>query len=123
MITQLGRPTRVWNYDVRAGDGNMVRVSGALMPGGRIDVRFSADGAQVVAADAGDYIYPSDVRLSAESDRLYVRAQGITAAFGHAESLDQRCGTLDRLPEVQSSYGPSGRLRHGSGDVRESVRA
>lgn len=52
------------------------------MPGGRIDIRYQSDEAEVVAADAGDYIYPADVRVDRAKDRLFVKASGITAAFG-----------------------------------------
>jgi hypothetical protein len=85
-LTTTGPATRVWNYDFRDGDGRTVRVSGTQMPGGRVDVRFSVDGSEVIAADAGDYIYPADVRLSAESDRLYVKAEGMPATSSTAET-------------------------------------
>jgi hypothetical protein len=34
-----------------------------------------------VAADPGDYVYPSDVRLDAQNDLLYVKAQGLAGGF------------------------------------------
>lgn len=53
------------------------------MPGGRVSLRYlSENKKEVVAADAGDYIYPADVRFNPISERLYVKASGIPAAFG-----------------------------------------
>jgi hypothetical protein len=51
------------------------------MPGGRINVRDPTSGRESVAADAGDYVYPSDVRLNAQKDRLYVKASGLAAGI------------------------------------------
>jgi hypothetical protein len=61
-------------------------VSGRQAPGGRIDLRFEPDGHQEVAADAGDYIYPSDVRFERSGSRLYVRAEGRPAVFGEQQT-------------------------------------
>jgi hypothetical protein len=47
------------------------------MPGGRIDVRDVASGRESVAANAGDYVYPSDVRVDLQNDHLYVKASGL----------------------------------------------
>jgi hypothetical protein len=49
--------------------------NGRQEPGGRIDVKYEATGADEVAADAGDYIYPDDVRFN--GDRLFVKASGV----------------------------------------------
>jgi len=75
-------PTRSWDDSLTISSGQVVHVSGAQMPGGRIDIRYQSDEAEVVAADAGDYIYPADVRVDRAKDRLFVKASGITAAFG-----------------------------------------
>jgi hypothetical protein len=75
-------PTRAWDYTLMLRDGTSIHVSGAQMPGGRIDVRYTPDGKEDVAANAGDYIYPADVRFDHEGDRLYVKASGAPAAFG-----------------------------------------
>jgi hypothetical protein len=83
----ISPPTRAWNYTLKTRDGVAVHVSGAEMPGGRIDVRYASDGKSEVAADAGDYIYPADVRLDAATDRLYIRASGVPAhPFGGAQT-------------------------------------
>jgi hypothetical protein len=42
----------------------------------QIAVISESDGRRVVAADAGDYIYPADVRIAAVKERLYLRASG-----------------------------------------------
>lgn len=56
------------------------------MPGGRIDVRYVSDGADIVAANAGDYIYPADVRLDGASDTLLMKASGVTAALDQPQT-------------------------------------
>ena len=78
--------TRTWDSTTTTSKGSTVRISGAEMPGGRIDVRYVPEGADVVAADAGDYIYPTDVRLDRRSDTLFVKASGITAAFSQPQT-------------------------------------
>ena len=75
-------PTRAWDYSAATSRGITVHISGAEMPGGRIDVRYLPDGTNIVAADAGDYIYPADVRLDQSHDKLFSKASGIPAAFG-----------------------------------------
>ena len=75
-------PTRAWDYQLVTPRGVTVRISGAQMPDGRIDLRYQSDGAEVVAANAGDYIYPADVRFDRTKERLFVKASGVPAAFG-----------------------------------------
>src|ERR1039458_1385734 len=69
--------TREWETPLTLSDGLKVTVSGAQIPGGRIHVRYLTTGRESVAADAGDYVYPSDVRLNAQVDLLYVKASGL----------------------------------------------
>jgi hypothetical protein len=57
-------------------------VAGAQLPGGRIDVKYTPDGQEQTAANAGDYIYPADVRFDQAAGLLYVKAKGAPAAFG-----------------------------------------
>jgi len=71
---------------LRTREATNVQVLGRAVPGGRIDVKYSADGPDEVAANAGDYIYPADVRFDRGSDRLYVKAAGVTAAFSNPET-------------------------------------
>lgn len=78
----ISPPTRAWDYSTATHRGIKVHISGAEMPGGRIDLRYLADGRDIVAADAGDYIYPADVRLDQSRDKLFSKASGIPAAFG-----------------------------------------
>lgn len=75
-------PTRAWDYQLVTPRGMTVHISGAQMPGGRIDLRYQSDYAEVVAANAGDYIYPADVRFDRQKERLFVKASGVPAAFG-----------------------------------------
>ena len=79
--------TREWDYTLKIRDGIDVRVDGAQMPGGRINVRYVADGKQQVAANAGDYIYPSDVRFDRAGECLYVKASGVPAAFWRTPNM------------------------------------
>jgi hypothetical protein len=78
----ISPPTRAWDYILKTREGIAVHVSGADMPGGRIDVRYLSDGKETVAANAGDYIYPADVHFDPTSERLYIKATGVAAAFG-----------------------------------------
>lgn len=78
----ISPPTRSWNDVLRTADGNAIRVAGVQMPGGRIEVEYLSTGKEVVAANAGDYIYPADVRFDRSTSRLYVKASGSPAAFG-----------------------------------------
>lgn len=72
-------PERRWDHAIRVNDGTRVHLTGAENPGGRITLRYMPSDEMRVAVDPGDYIYPSDVRLSAEGARLYVRADGAPA--------------------------------------------
>ena len=63
-----------------------MHISGVAMPGGRIDVRFQPDGVEKVAADAGDYVYPADVRVGASAELLYVKASGSPVLGWKAET-------------------------------------
>jgi hypothetical protein len=36
-----------------------------------------------VAANAGDYVYPSDVRINTPDDLLYVKASGLAGGIRH----------------------------------------
>ncbi|MGH9147381.1 MAG: hypothetical protein ACRD1Q_11770 [Vicinamibacterales bacterium] len=75
-------PSRSWDHTLKIREGIEVHVSGAQVPGGQIDVRYTPGGQEDVAADAGDYIYPSDVRFDGAGDLLYIKARGAPAAFG-----------------------------------------
>jgi hypothetical protein len=79
-------PTRTWDFSLTTSAGEAVRVLGAQTPGGQIVVRYVSDGADVVAANAGDYIYPADVRVDNARQKLYVKASGITAAFSQPQT-------------------------------------
>jgi hypothetical protein len=56
---------------------------GSQIPGGKISVRYVAAGRESVAANAGDYVYPSDVRANAQDDLLYVKASGLAGGIWH----------------------------------------
>jgi hypothetical protein len=58
-----------------------VLISGAQVPGGRVVASYPAEHRDIVAANPGDYVYPSDVRLDAQNDLLYVRAQGLAGGL------------------------------------------
>jgi hypothetical protein len=73
--------TREWDSELRLRDGTEILVRGAQMPGGRIAVFYPAEGREVVAANAGDYVYPSDVRLDVQNDLLYVKAHGLAGGL------------------------------------------
>jgi hypothetical protein len=76
------------------------------MPGGRIDVKYS-DGRVDVAADAYDYIYPADVRVDQSGEWLYVKASGIRATGGAAETWLFEYNLRRRLPTERLLVDPS----------------
>jgi hypothetical protein len=69
--------TRQWDAVLSLRDGVRAVVRGAQIPGGRVSVRYPSTHREVVAADPGDYIYPSDIRLDVSDDLLYVKAHGL----------------------------------------------
>lgn len=69
--------TRVWKTALTLTDRSKVMVVGTQSPGGRIDIDYLDQGRSVVAANAGDYIYPSDVRVNRQRNLLYVKAAGL----------------------------------------------
>lgn len=70
-------------------NGQKVVVTGAQIPGGRINVFYPAEGRTVVAADPGDYIYPSDVRIDNRKDLLYIKAYGMAGGISEQTWLFQ----------------------------------
>jgi len=53
------------------------------MPGGRITARYTTPGRELEAANAGDYVYPSDVRFSMQTNLLFVKASGLADGITH----------------------------------------
>ena len=74
---------REWETAVTLSDGSKVMVVGAQMPGGRITVRNLATARESEAANAGDYVYPSDVRFNPQTNLLFVKASGLAAGVIH----------------------------------------
>jgi len=68
--------TREWDYTMVLSNGVNTRIQGAQSVGGRITVSYGPQREFVVAANPGDYIYPSDVRMNRRDEILYVKAQG-----------------------------------------------
>jgi len=83
---KLGQPrTRIWDYTLQTREGISIHLSGAQVPGGRIDLRYRPSGPEIIAADAEDYIYPADVRVDLADENLYIRASGIPV-FGDSQT-------------------------------------
>jgi hypothetical protein len=78
-----GPHTREWETPLTLSDGTQVMVIGAQMPGGRITVRNLTTGRESEAANAGDYVYPSDVRFNTQTNLLFVKASGLAAGINH----------------------------------------
>jgi len=78
---QVKPRAREWQSTFSLHDGSEVIVSGADVPGGRISVTYAATQREVLAADPPDYVYPSDVRLDARNDHLYVKAHGLAGGI------------------------------------------
>jgi hypothetical protein len=80
---KVGPDTRRWDTMLTLHNGSTVLVSGMQMPGGRIGVRDCESCRESIAADAGDYVYPSDVRVDRQNDHLYVKASGLAGGIQH----------------------------------------
>ncbi len=61
--------------------GTPERIRGAQAPGGVVLLRWTDTGEEVVAANAGDYVYPSDVRVNVASGLLYVKTSGLAGGI------------------------------------------
>lgn len=72
--------TREWDTPLSLPDGLRVVVRGAQGPCGEIVLFYPQTRSTVVAANGGDYICPSDVRVDLQKGLLYVKAQGVTWA-------------------------------------------
>jgi hypothetical protein len=96
-----------WDYPLKLPDGGVVHVFGVQAPGGRIDIRFVADGATRVAADAGDYVYPEDVRVDAAHALLYVKANGVRAVGGKSEAWLFEYDLRQRRPRDRARVNPA----------------
>ena len=79
----VSRGTREWSTLLLLRGGLQAVVIGAQTPGGRVVVRYPATHEEIVAADPGDYVYPSDVRVDTESDFLYIKAEGVGVGLTH----------------------------------------
>ena len=100
---EVSPPTRGWNADVTTAGGAKVTLRGAEMVGGRIVVRYHPGGPEVVAADAGDYVYPSDVRINEARTTFGIEpfsflewpsaaSNGFTLLAWSADAMMSRCG-------------------------------
>jgi hypothetical protein len=97
--TVQGPHTREWETPITLSNGSKVVVIGYQVPGGRITARYATRELEV--ANAGDYIYPSDVRLDAQSDHLFVKASGLAAGITHETWLFEYDLLRQRLVERQ----------------------
>jgi hypothetical protein len=77
-------PTHVreWDTALTLRDGAQLVVKGFDSVSSNVTVSYAATGQVVVAADPNDYIYPSDVRLDAQNELLYVKAHGSAVLGG-----------------------------------------
>lgn len=102
-----GPHTREWETPVTLSDGSKVIVVGHQMPGGRITARYVTIGREMEAANADDYVYPSDVRFNAQANLLFVKASGLAGGIMHEtwlfeyDLLGQRL--IERRPVVDSA--------------------
>ena len=74
-------PTREWSSPQSLPGGVKVVIRGAAIPGGRVTLFYPQTGNTVIAADAGDYVYPTDIRLDAKNALLYVKARGLAGGL------------------------------------------
>jgi hypothetical protein len=75
--------TREWDTTIRLTNGSEVMIVGYQMPGGRIMLRYPSTGRELEAANAGDYVYPSDVRFNSQANVLFIKASGLAGGLSH----------------------------------------
>lgn len=78
--SKIQPPVREWDAVVRPTAGSELAISGYRAVGGRVVARDSTGQTHVVA-NTGDYVYPADVRTSADNVRVYVKAEGLAGGF------------------------------------------
>jgi hypothetical protein len=79
-------PTRTWDFKTTMEDGTVVWITGVRAPGGRVLAQFGAARDHTEVANAGDYMYPADVRVDRKNQRLFVKASGLPAIGSKAET-------------------------------------
>jgi hypothetical protein len=79
-------PSRQWDSTLRLADGRSVVVSAFQAPSGAVRVHYTDSGSDVVAADAGEYVYPSDIRWDPAKGSLYVKAHGVPVLWDKEET-------------------------------------
>jgi TonB family protein len=103
----ISPPSRGWDYTLKTHAGVPVRVFGSDIVGGEIEVEYLPDGKKAVAANAGDYIYPADVRFERTNDRLYVKANGQPAFFGGPQTWLFEYDLAGRRQTARAKVDPS----------------
>jgi hypothetical protein len=102
-----GSPARTWDSTLQTHEVNSIQVYGRAVPGGLIYVKYLSDGKDEVVANAGDYIYPADVRFDRASGHLYVKAAGVTAAFSNPQTWLFEYDLLQRRPILRVRVDPN----------------
>ena len=102
-----GSLARTWNYTLQTYNANRIQVYGRAVPGGRVDVKFLSDEKDEVVADAGDYIFPADVRFDHATGYLYVKAAGVTAAFSNPQTWLFEYDLLQRRSVLRVRVDPN----------------
>jgi hypothetical protein len=85
----LPKTTRSWHAELALSDGSKILIKAAEMPGGLVTVTDLSSGERFVAANAGDYVYPDDIRIDKRDDRLYVIARGLAGGIWRRTVLFQ----------------------------------
>ena len=70
-------------------------------------MKYLSDGKDEVVANAGDYIYPADVRFEHASGLLYVKAAGVTAAFSNPQTWLFEYDLLQRRSILRVRVNPN----------------
>jgi len=101
--------TRQWQSVLQLRDGSSVTVKGPQIPAGIVTVSFGTSDQPYVAANAGDYVYPTDIRIDPQAELLYIRADGLVAGITRETVLfeyDLRRRTLITRIRVQPTELP-----------------
>ncbi|MGA2230801.1 MAG: hypothetical protein ABSH22_07870 [Tepidisphaeraceae bacterium] len=76
-----GEP-RTWDQKLQLANGIQVRIEAMDCAGGNVTATYADDQKWLEVANAGDYVYPKEIRINPATERLFVLAEGVAMPFG-----------------------------------------
>ena len=97
---------RTWDHTLTMRGGGEFTIIGIQAPGGKVAVVYGPSRSQVVAADAGDYILPTDVRWDASQNLLFIKTDGAPAVGPERETWLFTYDVHERRPRARVRVDP-----------------